>query len=510
MTGAVDAVVRAAAEAMRVGLVVSDRDGRYLFINEALAAINGRTVAEHDGRTCLELLGELGPEVLTLHRRVIDTGEPVVDVQMSGSLDASGGAPRRWRASYFPAVSGDERVSVATVVEVTAEEAAREEAAQRASRQASLARLAAAALEEEHADRVFDVAVTALRRDLGADVAGVVELQPDGQQGLLRAGDGWPRGEVGSLRVRREAGSHFDYVLDHGGPVVCPDLRTEHRFEPAPILLMRGVRSGLDVAIRVDGRPWGLLGVQSGEVRAYSADDVDHLSSIAGLISAAVAREDRRRALERVAAERRRLTTVALQAAEDERRRIAEILHDELLQNLLYARQECLASDAMRADEGLGRAARALEEATGQLRALIGEVHPVALSHKGLRPAVETVAAELARRGGIDVDLDLELEAAGSRDAFAVGLVRELLTNVVKHAEASRVAVRVAREDGDLAIRVLDDGVGLSDETVRSAVGEGHVGLAAMRERVEDLGGRFELGPGLADRGAGVRVTVPL
>lgn len=511
MTTGVDALVRAAAEAMSTGLVIADHDGRYLFVNEALARINGAPVEAHEGRTCLEMLGDLGPEVLRLFRHAIDSDEPLVDVEMSGRLSDGPGPIRWWRTSYFPAESGGRRVAVATVVEVTTEESARREVAMRARRQSSLARLAAAALDEEHPGRAFDLAVRALRDDLAVEVAGMFELLPGGEEGLLRAGEGWPDGTVGELTVPCRADSLFGYVLEHSGPVSSPELADEDRFSPPRVLLGLGIRSGLAMAVRVDGRPWGLIGALARRPGAFEdPGDSDHLASVTALISAAVGREARRRELERVAAERRRLTTAALQAAEDERRRIAELLHDDLLQNLLYARQECHASGATAGHEGLARAAGALEDATRQLRSLIGEVHPVALSHNGLRPAIETLAGDLARRGNLEVELELGVEAAGARDPLAVGLVRELLTNVVKHARAGQVSVRITRVDDDLAIQVRDDGIGLSEKSVREALGAGHVGLASIRERVEALGGTVDLSEGLHGRGAGVLVHVPL
>src|SRR5256714_5587977 len=85
-----------------VGLAFMDRELRYVRLNEALAAMNGGSVAEHLGRTLSEVLGEVGERIEPLHRQVLETGEPVVGLVVAGVLPAAPDDLRTWLASYYP------------------------------------------------------------------------------------------------------------------------------------------------------------------------------------------------------------------------------------------------------------------------------------------------------------------------------------------------------------------------------------------------------------------------
>jgi len=108
-----------------IGLGFWDTDLRYRRINPALAAINGRAVEDHLGRTLPEVLGPLGEEVEEVVRGVLDTGRPLVDVDVFGQTEAQPGVDRQWRATYYPVGPDDARTGVAAaVIEVTEERTA--------------------------------------------------------------------------------------------------------------------------------------------------------------------------------------------------------------------------------------------------------------------------------------------------------------------------------------------------------------------------------------------------
>ena len=116
------ALLDALFENATVGLVFWDRDLRYRRINDALAAMNGVPAEEHLGRRPSDLLPELGPLLEGLLRQVIDDGEPLPDVDVTGETPSRPGVTRHWLASYFPVrESGHVVGASAVVVEVTAE-----------------------------------------------------------------------------------------------------------------------------------------------------------------------------------------------------------------------------------------------------------------------------------------------------------------------------------------------------------------------------------------------------
>jgi two-component system NarL family sensor kinase len=208
------------------------------------------------------------------------------------------------------------------------------------------------------------------------------------------------------------------------------------------------------------------------------------------MLSAYIAR--REQSLAALAEARRLLVRQALDAEARERRRLAEALHDEAIQNVLVARQE--VGDAAREVPGaLDRAREALDETSAQLREEIFGMHPLGLERAGLAAALRSYADVAAARGGFAAEVTVEDGAAGAHDELLLATARELLTNAAKHARAGTVAVRVAAPQGAVRLTVADDGVGLPHERLEHALAEGHIGLAAATERVRALGGDVEI-----------------
>jgi signal transduction histidine kinase len=189
-------------------------------------------------------------------------------------------------------------------------------------------------------------------------------------------------------------------------------------------------------------------------------------------------------------------------AADAERRRIQRDLHDGAQQRLLavglalqHLRREleaCHPRLAARIDE----AAAEVSHAVADLRELVrGE--PAALRTGGLRPALR----ELAQRCPVAVSVDAPLGRVGRElEAAAYFVAAEAMTNAVKHGGATHIVVRARVEDGTLAVSVGDDGCGGACEADGT-------GLAGLRRRVEDRGGRLRV---TSPPGAGTTVAAEL
>jgi signal transduction histidine kinase len=177
---------------------------------------------------------------------------------------------------------------------------------------------------------------------------------------------------------------------------------------------------------------------------------------------------------------------VAVESAEAERRRIERDLHDGAQQRLvalamdLGRAREQFAADPERARALIGEAHDEAKAALAELRDLVRGIHPAILADRGLDAALSSVVAHVA----IPVDLDIRVfrRPSPAVESAAYFVVTEALTNVVRHAQASRATVTVDRAGGRLVIDVTDDGVGGADA-------HRGTGLAGLAGRVESLGG---------------------
>ncbi|SOD74886.1 two-component system NarL family sensor kinase [Jatrophihabitans sp. GAS493] len=213
-----------------------------------------------------------------------------------------------------------------------------------------------------------------------------------------------------------------------------------------------------------------------------------------------------------LATDRARLLSEVMQIEERNRRELAENLHDGVLQYLLAARQDLEEAQGSGDDESFERVEWALTESSRLLRSTMTELHPAVLKQAGLPSALRELAQTIGSRGGIEVTVDTSewpITQDPAVDAVLFTAARELLTNVVKHARATRASVAIAAEEGSARLEVTDDGQGVQSAQLAQSLADGHIGVASQRARIEALGGRFTLRP--ADsRGTIAEVEIPL
>ncbi len=210
--------------------------------------------------------------------------------------------------------------------------------------------------------------------------------------------------------------------------------------------------------------------------------------------------------------ELRRWGTEAVEAAEEERLRIAQELHDDLAQRLAALQVQARLvkrADPERQEALVEELQEAIRTSSEQVRTIIRGLRPPALSDLGMAAALEHETQRQLEES--DIERDLRIEEVDGQPEDRVQLVvyrviQEAVRNAVQHADASRVSVRL-REDGDgwLELAVVDDGRGFDPDRV--AEGDRY-GLIGMRERVGAVGGDIELesAPG---QGTEVRARVP-
>jgi two-component system NarL family sensor kinase len=201
-------------------------------------------------------------------------------------------------------------------------------------------------------------------------------------------------------------------------------------------------------------------------------------------------REENER-LRRELDECRQLVVQVMEAEDQGRRRIAQLIHDDSLQTLLAANQELIEAAPGRAQ--VTRAHEVVEGAIARLREAMMALHPVTLEEGGLEQALGAVARQAARQGGFEVSIELDPEAVGPNGELMLAVARELLTNAARHSRASRVGVTLARDGDAVELTVEDDGVGIAPERRAEALAEGHIGLASVGQRLRAAGGTLEI-----------------
>jgi PAS domain S-box-containing protein len=307
-----------------VGLCFVDTELRFVNINERLAKINGLPVAAHLGRTLREVLPELADDLEPLYRRVIDAGEPILDLEVRGSTPAQPDVKRAWLVSYYP-VKGEvgEVLGVnAVVLEITERQRAEEALRQSSTRLEVVNRLHQLISRNLDIREVYEAFVPEMARLVAFDSTAILIL--DEAAGAREIVARWTRHEpilqpgaplpltssplVGAIRraqpyVERELGE-----MGEG-----PELERLRR---------EGIRSRAVVPLIIKGKVIGSLALGSRQTGAYSDQDLEVLKPLADQLAIALdnarlfeqvrqqAQELEQRVAERTAALKERVTEV--------------------------------------------------------------------------------------------------------------------------------------------------------------------------------------------------------
>lgn len=311
------------------------------------------------------------------------------------------------------------------------------------------------------------------------------------------------------------AGAEPSLMLVRGSRAECPESWWREQFDllveasdlESEVLVSRQDIAGtlLCVPIRTHGRCIGLLTAMHSRSRRFNEGQETLLAIFGGFAGAAI--------------ENARLLEQAQQSLlAGERTRIANEIHDGLAQTLFSASlnlelsRKRLASEPELASAQIRAVQEQLSESLAELRRFIYDLRPARVERDGLIGAIDTRLAEVSKQTRLRCSLDVQgqprpLPASAETCLFRVA--QEAVSNVVKHARASSIEVRLAFGHRAVELSVSDDGRGFEiAHTVARAERGGSVGLCSMRDRVRSEGGRFRLRSG-AGSGTEVLVTLP-
>lgn len=346
------------------------------------------------------------------------------------------------------------------------------------------------------------------------DVCFVHLLVPAGDRLQLRGAT--PPFDQFARRIELPVGQGISgWVAAHCLPAVITDnKRADPRYLYIPELRGEDFTSMASVPmITRPGDLVGVLNVHTRDRREFTEADVELLGSVAGLMAGAIENAslhsrlaEREEAMERFAEQ-----IVLLQ--ETERRQLAGEIHDGISQRIvslsfhLSAAADSLATDPAGAAEQIARAQELAAGALDETRNAIAGLRPPVLDDLGLAASLESLARSIplpnVQVDTVPTDLPEHAETAVYR------IAQEALQNVMKHASAEHVQLRLSVTAGTVLLEVSDDGVGFDPTTTAERVGPVGYGLPGMQQRAELLGGQLitDSTPG---RGTVIRLRVPV
>jgi signal transduction histidine kinase len=354
---------------------------------------------------------------------------------------------------------------------------ARAEVARLADEQAALRRVATLVAEGVSPTDVFAGAAAEVAQLLDADLVVLGRFEDEAITIIGVHGDAGgiiPVGVPMSLEGRNVAGTvkrtgrsaRIDDFAGAPGPI-------------AAIVQRAHLTASVGAPVIVDGAVWGVI-IASWTSGGPPPDTEARLAQFAELLDTAIVNADTRAEL---TASRLRI----LAAEDGARRRVVRDLHDGAQQRMIHTivtlklAQRALAGGGS-VEELVAEALENAEQGIAELRELSHGILPGTLTQRGLRAGVETFVGRLA----LPVATDLpDTRFTPELEASAYFVIAEALTNVVKHAQASSAAVRVAFDDGRLSVEIRDDGIG-------GANPDGH-GLVGIGDRVTALGGSLRI-----------------
>ena len=363
-----------------------------------------------------------------------------------------------------------------------------EELEQRLAQQALVAEFGRFALRSHDLPAILQEACRVAAEGLRVRFAKVMEFLRGETAFLLRAGVGWAPGLVGTARVGADMESPAGYAFRTGEPVISNHLTQETRFRTPSLLADHGVQRAVNVVIRGDGEPYGVLEADSRDPGAFSPHDVTFMQALANTLGLAIEKE-------------RALSDKRLVSREIDHR----IKNSLMLVSAVLAMQQRSASPEAQA---------ALVQAADRVNTIArihDQLHRSATADSVefgsyLRALGADLIASLARA---DADLAVEAESVDlSADRAApLGLIAaELMMNALKHAKSetgrSALTMTFRRDAGNLELVIADDGPGLP-ENFDPARSRG-LGMRLIVSLVHQLDGTFEA----MNAGGGARFVV--
>lgn len=285
---------------------------------------------------------------------------------------------------------------------------------------ATLARFGGEALRSSEIGDLLQEATQLVSDAVEVDLVKVLELLPDGQTFLVRSGVNWNAGVVGHATIPADGGSAAGHALWTDAAVIS-DIATETRFTTPRLLIEHGVKSTVNVVIRGEGAPFGVLEVDSRERRAFGQDDINFLQNYGNLLASAIDRVRKQSELE---------------ASIEKQQVLMHELHHRVNNMLMTIR--AVARLTRTKSTNLNEFAKALDDrltALARSHARLNEANGSSISIR------EIISEELSARGAVEgenlIQKGPEIMVPSKQAQILSMAFHELATNAVKHGALS-------------------------------------------------------------------------
>lgn len=365
-------------------------------------------------------------------------------------------------------------------------EVGRDQLEMRIRQQALLSELGVTALQRATLDALLQRATEIAAEGLNAELCKVLEFVPQENCFLLRAGVGWDPGLIGVARVGADLASPSGFALRTGKPVISNHLEHEERFRTPDLLKVHGVRRAINVILQGEGKPYGVLEVDSRNAGEFSDHDIAFLQGAANILGMAIERQRYERSLR--------------EALEHHKVLIGEINHR--VKNSLQLVASLFNLQAASTEDAT--VVQSLKEAVGRVTA-VARIHErlyrssdvTTIDLTSYMADVCRDLAELMLHLRVVYTGDPSIMMATDRAVRVALLATELVTNAAKHAyregQTGAVHVRLARAEGGDAVTlsVRDEGQGVPT-SFDPARGSG-LGMRIINAMVAQIKGKLSV-----------------
>ena len=507
-----EAQYRSIFESTTDGLLIFDLEGNLVDLNPAAARMHGYSAEEFRR---LELSQFVDPSSLPLFEQFVETVSAGREFRGRARDLRRDGTPFHIEVVGTGFAYGGEPHALAVVRDITEEIEAYQFLEQRVDERtrelSMLLDVSANIASTLDLPRLLDLILEQLQLVVNYDGASVLILEGDELHNVAHRGPIPPEVQAQMHLSQKQAGELWEAVEGHE-PLIIADVRGDTWLAQAFRQAlgdylerdMAYVRTWVGVPLMVRERLIGWLSLHHSAAGAYAQHHVTLAQTIANQAATAIENA-------RLYGQARRL------AALEERQKLARELHDSVSQVLygvglgartasaLLERAAITPESKSSLAEPLDYVLSLAEAGLAEMRALIFELRPDSLEREGLIAALTRQAAALRARHNLEVHTDFceEPTLSFEEKEALYRIAQESLNNIIKHAQAGRVDIRLSVSQREIELEVTDDGVGFDPQAEYA----GHMGLNSMRERAAQIGGILEI-ESEAGQGVVVRVRI--